>query len=265
MRDDECIAFLQWALPRLSLRWPGFRKVRGQVCKRVARRIRELGLSQPDEYRAYLERHEDEWGVLDRLARVTISRFWRDRAVFEALETIVLPELARCGPISAWSMGCASGEEPYSLVLAARSRGVPVSVLATDADPALLDRARRGIYPRGALKELPKAWIERWFVPRGDDLELDPEIRSSVSFTLHDLRGDPPAGPFQIVLCRNALFTYFDEQVQRGVIARLLPVLSSGGALVAGVHERLPEGTPLIAWPGTRAIFRLGWPVTEAA
>lgn len=62
--------FLQWALPQLHMRWPGFRKVRRQVCKRVDRRIRELGRADIDDYRAWLEDHSDEWARLDGLCRI---------------------------------------------------------------------------------------------------------------------------------------------------------------------------------------------------
>jgi chemotaxis protein methyltransferase CheR len=79
MTDAECVAFLQWALPQLRLRWHGFRRVRRQVCRRVSRRIAELGLKEADAYRAYLEGNLHEWNVLAGLCRITISRFWRDR------------------------------------------------------------------------------------------------------------------------------------------------------------------------------------------
>lgn len=75
MKDTECVEFLQWALPRLHMRWQGFRKVRGQVCKRIGRRIRELNLGEGADYRTYLESHPAEWSVLDDLCRITISRF----------------------------------------------------------------------------------------------------------------------------------------------------------------------------------------------
>src|SRR5215216_2117445 len=153
MTDAECVVFLRWALPRLGLRWQGFRRVRRQVCRRVSRRIAELGLAEADAYRAYLEGIEEEWDVLAGLCRVTISRFWRDRAVFEGLRDEVLPEL---GPaLSAWSAGCASGEEPYSLVLAAAEARVGIHVIATDVDPVLLERARRACYQESSLRDLP--------------------------------------------------------------------------------------------------------------
>ena len=85
MRDADCVAFLQWALPRLDLRWQGFRKVHGQVCKRLKRRIKALGLADIAAYRARLEAYPDEWATLDEMCHITISRFFRDSRIFETL------------------------------------------------------------------------------------------------------------------------------------------------------------------------------------
>ena len=93
MRDADCVAFLQWALPRLNLRWKGFRKVHGQVCKRLKRRMKALGLADIAAYRARLEINPGEWAVFDRMCHITISRFFRDSRTFEALAMRVLPEI----------------------------------------------------------------------------------------------------------------------------------------------------------------------------
>jgi hypothetical protein len=95
MKNTECVAFLQWALPQLGMRWPGFRKARRQVCRRIGRRLCELGLPDVAAYRACLEQNPAEWQVLDSACRITISRFYRDRNVFESLQNAVLPVLAR--------------------------------------------------------------------------------------------------------------------------------------------------------------------------
>ena len=79
LTDRQCVEFLQWALPQLGLRWAGFRKVRGQVRKRIVRRLRELELTHIAEYRPYLAEHPAEWTVLDACLRISISRFYRDR------------------------------------------------------------------------------------------------------------------------------------------------------------------------------------------
>jgi chemotaxis protein methyltransferase CheR len=249
--DAECVHFLQWALPRLGLRWQGFRKVRRQVCRRVSRRIAEVGLTEADGYRAYLEGNDAEWDVLAGLCRVTISRFWRDRAVFEALRDVVLPDL---GPtVSAWSAGCASGEEPYSLVLAAAGAGVEIHIVATDVDPALLERARRASYGESSLRDLPGDLRARAF----DDGRLRPEYHDSVEFIRHDVRHGAPGGPFDVALCRNLVFTYFADELQREVGRHLARSLRAGGALVVGVHEALPEGlNELEPWPLAPGVYR---------
>jgi chemotaxis protein methyltransferase CheR len=187
-------------------------------------------------YRARLEADPAEWVVLERLCRVTSSRFWRDRGLYEALRDELLRAL---GPeVAAWSAGCASGEEPYSLVLAAAEAGVRLRVLATDVDPVLLERARQARYPPSSLRELPPELRRRAFAGE----RLRPEYRARVELALHDVRAGAPDGAFDLVLCRNVAFTYFDEELQREVGEGLAASLRPGGALVVGAHETLPEG-----------------------
>ena len=177
MRDAECVRFLQWALPRMGFRWSGFRKVRGQVCKRIGKRLSELHLDDVQAYRRFLADSEAEWQRLDELCRITISRFCRDRQVFETLATAVLPRVAHqakadgLGAVEAWSAGCGAGEEPYSLTILAREQNtpplarLPLRVLATDADAHQLSRARKAVYPASSLRELPPDLRRRAFEP----------------------------------------------------------------------------------------------------
>jgi chemotaxis protein methyltransferase CheR len=250
--DSQCVAFLQWALPRLGMRWAGFRKVRGQVCKRLRRRLAELGLGDLHAYRAHLEEHPEEWARLERLTHITISRFHRDRGTFAFLQAEVLPALAAgASALQVWSAGCASGEEAYTvaimwrLAVAARFPAVTLRVLATDVDDAMLARSRRGCYGAGSLRELPEAWRAAAFARRGAEYCLREEIKSAVSIEASDLLRDPaPAGPFDLVLCRNLAFTYFDSRGQRAVAARVAGVLRAGGALVLGAHEAPAADVP---------------------
>jgi chemotaxis protein methyltransferase CheR len=253
MRDAECIALLRWALLRLGLRWPGFRRVHRQVCKRIARRIRELGLRDVPAYRAHLERVPEEWSRLDALCRITISRFYRDRAVFDHLGEVVLPALAASAvarkepALRCWSAGCGSGEEPYSLALLWAFRvahsfpAVSLSVVATDADEQLLERATRACYPQGTLRELPPEWICRAFVCENHIYCLGPAFRENVLFLRQDIRSAWPQGPFDLVLCRNLAFTYFKTGLQRRVLAAIAARLRLGAALVVGKNEGLPD------------------------
>ena len=239
--DQECVRFLQWALPRMRFRWQGFRKVRGQVWKRIRRRLHDLELVDPDAYRQLLQDQPDEWRHLESLCRVTISRFFRDRGVFEQLGSSVLPGFSE---LRCWSAGCASGEEPYSLSLVwriqlARTR---LRILATDSDPHLLARARAALYPRSSLRELPGAWMTRAFCEAPEGFRLRPEYREGVEFRLQDLRHTTPDERFHLVMCRNLLFTYFEEGLQREILHALRTRVLPHGVLVVGSHEHLPAG-----------------------
>ncbi|HUI44455.1 MAG TPA: CheR family methyltransferase [Nitrospirota bacterium] len=269
MTDQACIQFLQWSLPKLRMRWKGFRKVRGQVCKHIERRLNALELADAEGYRSLLERNRDEWDVLDSLCRVTISRFYRDREVFRSLEQEVLVrlcehEMARGAPeLRCWSIGCASGEEPYTLALlwnlgAARlSRAMKISILATDADPNMIERAKQGCFASGSLSDLPRHWRTNGFVRDRNRFCVRPEERGKVIFLAQDIRAAEPAGLFHLILCRNLVFTYFEEEFQKEILTRLRDKLHDHGVLVVGIHEALPSGTTgFLRWPGCSGIYR---------
>ena len=145
MKDPDCVHFLQQVLPQLHLRWSGFRRVRRQVCRRLRSRIQELDLADFSDYAAYLLAHPDEWSVVDACCRITISRFYRDRQVFEQLSQ-ELPRLTKLAlargdsSLRCWSAGCASGEEAYTLklmehfCLSGSDFSLPLQILATDVD-----------------------------------------------------------------------------------------------------------------------------------
>lgn len=269
MTDHDCVEFLQWALPRLHLRWPGYRKVRRQVCKRVGRRLQELGLSGIGEYRAYLDGHQAEWPVLEGLSRIGISRFYRDQGVFQFLERVVLPELAETAAaqgqseVLCWSLGCAAGEEPYTLAvlwnlgLSQRFPELGIRILATDVDEQAIDRARKACYSPGSLKDLPAAWVDRAFSPSERGFCLKAGFRELVTFLQQDIRETAPEGWFHLILCRNLVFTYFDEALQREMLQKITEKLVPGGALVIGGTETLPEGTcGLRPWPEKLRVYR---------
>lgn len=269
MQDPEGIQFLQWGLPRMGLRWQGFRKVRKRVYRRIARRMQELGLANLSAYRSHLDTHAEEWAILDGLCRIPISRFYRDRGVFQHLEGEVLPELGTLAvargetELACWSIGCAAGEEPYTLAIVWRlgpGRRVPdlgLRILATDVDPDGLARARGGCYARSSLKDLPPAYFERAFAPTARGWFLGEPYRQGVTFVEQDVRRAAPPGPFHLVLCRYVAFTYFDEGRQRDVLRTIIERLAPGGALVIGSIESLPDGVPgLEVWSARSRVYR---------
>jgi chemotaxis protein methyltransferase CheR len=270
MTDAQCVRFLQWALPQLRMRWDGFRKVRGQVKKRLARRLRELGLPDIEAYRDYLHRHAGEWHKLDALCRITISRFYRDKGVYAALSQQVLPTLARAArqrrdkTLRVWSAGCGGGEEPYTisilwhLELRDRYPDLQIDIVATDADPAMLARAREDHYAFPSVKDLPASARGQAFEHAHGAYRLKPAYRRDITFLEQDIRNVQADGPFDLVLCRNLVFTYFDDALQSEISSRIVATMRDAAALVLGIHEQLPADTrELCPWFDKLRIYRL--------
>jgi chemotaxis protein methyltransferase CheR len=232
--------------------------------------MRELGLANTAAYRERLESDRAEWPALAALCTIPISRFYRDREVFDYLGATVLPALAEAARkrgterLECWSAGCASGEEPYTLALqwrmtlAARFPELGLRVLGTDVDATLLERARAACYRSSSLEDLPAAWREQAFEPRGKLFCLREAFRVGVELERQDLLGEFPQRQFDLILCRNVAFTYFSDDRARAALERLASRLRAGGALVVGVHEHLPASSARFEpWPGCRAVFRL--------
>jgi chemotaxis protein methyltransferase CheR len=180
----------------------------------------------------------------------------------------VLPALAEAASrrdgrtVTCWSAGCASGEEPYTLAmlwelqLAGRCPGVALRVLATDMDGALLTRAEQGCYPGSSLRELPANWLGQATEQREGLYCVKQRFRARVEFAQQDIRQALPDLDFDLILCRNLVLTYFEPELRREVMGRIVGRLRPGGALVIGLHEALPEVLGLSPWPGARAIYR---------
>ncbi len=276
MHDKACIDFLQEYLPNLGYRWKGFRKVRKQVCKRINKRIKELKLGNILAYSEYLENHGEEMTLLDAVFNITISRFYRDRGVFDNIANDVFPSLAekirqnQQELIRCWSAGSASGEEAYTLtiiwkmaVLPESGKDLSLRIVATDRNAHLIERAEKGIYPGGALKELPGELKNQAFEKNENEYRIKNEFRQNVQFLEQDIRSELPEGTFDLILCRNLVFTYFQEDLQREVFQRIMTKLNPGGYLIIGNHESLPEGQEdlLLA---EKCIYRKSYPFSES-
>lgn len=254
MHDNACINFLQHYLPKLGYRWKGFRRIRNQVCKRIKKRIKELDLSDIQAYAEYVENYREEMKVLDTICNITISRFYRDRGVFNNIANNVLPSLVerlrqnQQEQIRCWCAGSALGEEAYTLTIIWKMAVLPefetdlsFRIIATDRNTHLIKRAEKGIYPGGALKELPEEWKKQAFEKRENEYRIKKEFRQDVQFLVQDIRSEQPEGKFDLILCRNLVFTYFQEDLQREVLHGIMAKLSPGGYLIIGNHESLPE------------------------
>ena len=104
----------------------------------------------------------------------------------------------------------------------------------------MLARARRAVYQAGTLRELPESLVTDAFIRVQREYRLRREFRTGIRFLRQDIRQRMPRGPFDLVLCRNLVFTYFDETGQRQVLTRIARRMTAGGILLIGRNERLP-------------------------
>ncbi len=234
-------------LEHLNRPWAGYRKVRKGVRKRLCRHMQELGCSTVEQYLAQLACQPGAKTAHERCLRVTISRFFRDRHLWQTLQRRSLPDLVERFPPPAriWSAGCANGEEPYSLAMLWNElRDSPaLNLLATDAGKACLARAREGAYSRSSLKEVPDDLREKYFESKkgGRQFLIRSHLMTPICWRRHDLLDPlPDAGPFHMILLRNNLLTYYQDPVLQAAFRRIVAALSPGGWLVTGARERLP-------------------------
>jgi chemotaxis protein methyltransferase CheR len=230
----------------------GYRKVRAGVEKRIRRHMGRLGC---EDVRAYLKRVAENPSLsrdVEEMLTVSVSRFFRDGAVWTELVERVLPQLALSAAreLCVWSAGCALGQEAYSFKILwtqfSRTRtGVPgLALWATDSNPAYLERAMEGLYRRSVLKELPEALRREYFRDAGDgrQVRVIDRLKEGILWRLHDFsREPPPHRAFQIIFLRNNLLTYYRKDVQEAVLPVILTALATGGVLVIGKGEKLPS------------------------
>jgi chemotaxis protein methyltransferase CheR len=178
--------------------------------------------------------------------------FFRHIDQLHAFAEVALPEAqTRRGPsstLSVLSVGCASGEEPYSLAMLVRECGVcpggKVAIRALDVNPTMLAKAARGVYSAWALRETPAASQRRWFKSVGREFLLEESIRAAVTFQKVNLAQDEGGvglwapQTYDVIFCRNVLM-YFTPDRARAVVGRLTQSLAPGGHLFLGHAETL--------------------------
>ncbi|MDX8396811.1 MAG: CheR family methyltransferase [Mariprofundaceae bacterium] len=179
--------------------------------------------------------------------------FFRDIYPYEALKTLIFPELvhASSGPIRIWSSASSRGQEPYSIAMTA-SEAVPmankrVSIFATDLSESAIEYASAGIYKQMEVQRgMPVKQLVRFFNQEGTDWLVRDELKAMLKFQTANLVDDGLAfqarrhGPFDVVFCRNVLI-YFSPEERKKVIDRLARTMKPGGYLLTGAAET-PEG-----------------------
>lgn len=221
---------------------------------RIARRVRALKLKNFEEYLRLLHKPspgsigtEETEHFLNAIT-TNLTSFFREGHHFEFLSDIAIPDLLKIHKndrrIRVWCCAASTGEEPYSIAMAFRE-SVPnieswdIKILATDIDSDVVAKAAAGLYRKSSLDDMSPTRLKRWFTETESGYQVDPKLRSLLTFkTLNLLHDWPMSGPFDVIFCRNVII-YFDKHTQRKLFQRMDTLMPSGRYLFIGHSESL--------------------------
>ncbi|NOK39605.1 PAS domain-containing protein, partial [Corallococcus exercitus] len=244
-RDSELEAILEKVREVRNFDFRNYK--RATLQRRIERRMQATRCRTRSAYLALLERDPVEVTTLVSSMLIKLTSFFRDREVWQTLEQSLV-ELIRQRPekeLRIWSAGCATGEEAYSLAIAAAEAlgpgnpGPELKVFGTDVDEDAIATARRGVYSPEQLENVSPERLARFFVRTGNSYTVRKEIRRGVVFGVNNLVSDAPVSRIDLLLCRN-VFIYLDSDLQKRVLARFQFALRRNGLLVLGRSELIP-------------------------
>jgi len=228
------------------------------VNRRIERRMSIHQIVRLPSYVRYLQENPQEVELLFKELLIGVTSFFRDPAAWDELRGVAIPALlAECptgGTLRAWSTGCSTGEEAYSLAIVFKealeqlkpTQNFTLQIFATDLDRDAIDKARQGIYPANIAADVSPERLKRFFVQEGDDFRIRKEIREMVTFATQNVIMHPPFTKLDILICRNLLI-YLTPELQKKLLPLFHYSLNPGGVLFLGSAESVSTFTDLFA------------------
>jgi two-component system CheB/CheR fusion protein len=220
------------------------------IRRRIGRRMVVRRIDSLTEYARFLQIRPDEVRTLHEDALINVTRFFRDPEFWHSLSTQVLPTLFQNRSpekaVRIWCAGCATGEEAYSLAitaleyLTANGLDSTVQIFGTDASENAIEMARAAIYPESLVAELSPERLRRFFVKVDRGYQVSKRVRDCCIFARQNLASDPPFSHIDLLCCRNVLI-YFNQLLQKQMIATFHYSLESDGYLLLGMSESLRD------------------------
>ena len=219
------------------------------VQSRLARRLREHGLTRFADYVAMVQSNAEERHAMVVALTTNHTHFFREPHHFEHFRETVLPVLQRKqGPIRIWSAGCSSGEEVYTIAMcllgkdrtsASWLRNADVRLLATDIAPHVVESVKHGFYADNIAAGVPEPYRSAWMRPAEGGFVMADEARQLVTARVLNLFEKwPLKAAYDVIFCRNVMI-YFGDPAKEELEERFVNQLAPGGHLYIGHSERL--------------------------
>lgn len=230
---------------------------REMVYSRLARRIRDRGLTSFKAYLVYLQNNKSqEFDAFINAITTNLTSFFREMHHFEFIKERLAPHLLLTNKhskrVRIWSAGCSTGEEPYSLAITLQGlfpSNWDVKILATDLDSSVLAKAQRGVYTAANITGVNSELLRDYFLKSkdGQSYKVKPLLQQAISFKRLNLLQDwPMKGPFDLILCRNVVI-YFDKDTKDQLFNRYADMLSDKGYLFLGHSETMGKEQTMFA------------------
>lgn len=222
------------------------------VEKKIAPRLQARNLGGYEDYLAYLKYRPDDGEQAKLFDAITTNEtyFFREPQQFDVLLNTVVPEAVRGRPgkdIRIWSAASSTGEEPYtiSMLLMEKCPAIKAEIHASDISGEVIAAAKKGVYGSYAVRNVPPAYLQKYFRNTGWSYELNAVVRNSVRFMTANLineREMRALSNVDVIFCRNVLI-YFDEKAKQKAVSLLYDSLRPGGKLIIGSSESLHNVT----------------------
>ena len=222
---------------------------RGVAQRRISRRARNVGCLTLADYLNYFRRDSSEPEKLASLVTLPVSKFFRNKDVFDAIAERVLPQVfdkaRKDEKIFIWCAGCGEGEEVYSIAITLKTQFEneldinPCSIIGTDVNLSAVEKAGAGVYDEKRLEEVPPSIKHKFFGQTDGGWSINREIRQMVAFRREALPEGRGVGKAHLVMLRNLLI-YFDRDRQELILDKVVKCVKRDGFLVLGKSETLP-------------------------
>ncbi|MFZ4855987.1 MAG: chemotaxis protein CheB [Desulfuromonadaceae bacterium] len=241
------------------------------VYRRIERRMAIHKISTIADYTRFLQNNVQEVELLFKELLIGVTSFFRDTAMWEELKVEALPKIlagySEGGTLRAWSCGCSTGEEAYSLAILFRealdratlSENYNLQIFATDLDADAIEKARRGLYSSRIETDVSPERLQRFFIKENDGYRICREIRQMVTFAQQNAIKDPPFTRIDLLLCRNLLI-YLTTGLQKQLLPLFHYSLKPGGLLFLGSAETV--GSDIDLFSATNIRSKLFWRTT---
>lgn len=232
-------AFYDWSKRELNLQLDGYKQK--QLQRRISTVMKKSGAKDLKEYAQAIKKDADiKQEFLDYIT-INVTEFYRNAQIFAEFEQILLEKVAPQYPdLKIWSAACSTGAEAYSVAMVLKKNNLHQrsTIIGTDIDTTIIQKARDGVYRDAEVKNVPPQDLKKYFTSDGKKYHIDAEIKKMVQFKKHDLIQDRYDKGHHAIICRNVTI-YFNDDVKDAIYQNISDALVPGGIFFIGATETI--------------------------